>query len=89
MAQLFVHHKVEDYGKWRKVFDESTAARTKFGMTGQQVFHTNADSNDVIILTSWPSVDQARAYAQSAEIKQAMQNAGVASQPNVLFLEEA
>ena len=89
MARLYVHHKVADYPKWRQVFDEMTATRTKFGMTGQTVFHVAGDSNEVVVLTEWPSVDKARAYAQSPDLKQGMQNAGVVSQPNVLFLEEA
>lgn len=89
MAILFVHHKVEDYGKWRKVFDEVTGNRTNYGMSGQQVFRVAGDSNDVVVITTWPSVEKARGYAQSPELRQAMQNAGVASQPAVLFLEES
>lgn len=89
MTQLFVQHKVEDYGKWRKIFDDMTAVRTSFGMSGQQVFHSASDPNEVIIITHWPSAEKAQAYAQSADIKKAMQNGGVISQPNVLFMEEA
>jgi heme-degrading monooxygenase HmoA len=89
MAILFVHHKVEDYPKWRKVFDEVTATRTGYGETGQQVFRVAGDPNDVVILTTWPSAEKARGYAQSPELRQGMQDAGVTSQPTVLFLEEA
>jgi heme-degrading monooxygenase HmoA len=88
MAQLFVQHKVADYSKWRKIFDDMTATRTSYGMSAQQVFHSAADPNEIVILTHWPSVEKAQAYAQSPEIKTAMQNGGVLSQPNVLFLEE-
>ncbi len=89
MAILFVHHKVEDYGKWRKVFDDLTATRTAFGMTGQQVFQIAGDPHDVVILTTWPSTEKAREYAQSDDLRQGMQNAGVTSQPAVLFLSES
>lgn len=89
MARLLVHHKVKDYAAWRKVFDEMTALRTQFGSTGHQVYRAPTDPNEVIILTDWQNLDQARAYAQSPDLKEGMQNAGVISQPEVLFLEEA
>ncbi len=89
MARLYVQFKVADYPKFRVVFDEQTTTRTKFGCSDQSVFHVAGDANDVVVLTGWPSVEKARAYTQSPELKQAMQNAGVTSQPTVLLLEEA
>jgi quinol monooxygenase YgiN len=89
MAQLFVHHKVKDYAAWRKVFDELTGVRTKFGSTGQHVYRSGNDANDVVIITDWHDIEQARAYAQSPDLREGMQHAGVISQPEVLFLEEA
>ncbi len=89
MAQLLVHHKVEDYAKWRKVYDEMDGLRRSKGQISQQVFRTAADPNELVILMEWATTDQARAYAQAPELKQAMQQAGVISQPEVLILEEA
>jgi heme-degrading monooxygenase HmoA len=89
MAQLFVHHKVADYAKWRQVYDEMDGIRRQFGMTDAQVLCSASDPNEVVILTVWPTVDHARQYAQSPDLKQGMQKAGVISQPEVLFLEEA
>jgi antibiotic biosynthesis monooxygenase (ABM) superfamily enzyme len=89
MAKLFVHHKVADYAQWREVFDAVTHTRTSYGMTGQSVMQAAGDTNDLVVITDWKTVDQARAYATSADLKQAMQKAGVISQPEVLFLEEA
>jgi heme-degrading monooxygenase HmoA len=88
MAQLFVYHKVEDYAKWRIVYDSADSTRRSFGMTGARVFHTTTSPNEVVIITDWSTADQARAYSQSPELRQAMQNAGVISQPEVLILEE-
>ena len=88
MAQLFVHHKVEDYANWRRIYDSSDPTRRSFGMTGARVFHTAVSPNEIVVITDWPTADQARAYAQSPELRQAMQKAGVISQPEVLILEE-
>ena len=87
MATLSVHHKVADYPKWRAVFEEMDAVRRKFGETSYQVYRSAADPLELTILTEWPSIEQARAYATSPDLKAGMQNAGVISQPDVTFLE--
>ena len=88
MTTLFVHHKIEDYAKWRKVFDQMDSIRRSMGETGFRVFRTAADPNELVILTDCPTAEQARQYAQSPDLKQGMQQAGVISQPEVLILEE-
>lgn len=88
MAQLLVHHKVEDYPKWRAVYDSMDELRRSMGMTAAQVYQTAGSPNELVILTEWPTPDKARAYAQSPDLKQAMQKAGVISQPEILILEE-
>ncbi len=88
MTQIYVHHKVADYNKWRKVFDETDSLRRSMGETGLHVYRTDADPKEIVVITDWDTLDQARAYAQSPELKAAMQKAGVISQPDVLFLEE-
>jgi quinol monooxygenase YgiN len=89
MAKLIVHHKVQSYSAWRKVFDEHATSRKEFGSTGYQVFQSASDPNDITAITDWPSVDAAKAFATSPSIKEAMKNAGVISQPDVSFLVEA
>jgi hypothetical protein len=88
MAQLLVHHKVQDYAAWRPVFDEMGAVRAQHGSTGARVFHNAADSNELVVIIDFPALDDARQYAQSPGLREAMQRAGVISQPEVLFLEE-
>jgi heme-degrading monooxygenase HmoA len=89
MSTLLVHHKVEDYAKWRPVFDEMGAARKAHGATGWRVLRDAADPNDIVILTEFPDADSARRYAQAPELREAMQRAGVTVRPEVLFLNEA
>jgi len=89
MAQLSVHHQVADYENWRKVYDGMDATRRQFGMTHARVFRAAGNPNEITVQTEWPTLDQARAYARSPELKQGMEKAGVISQPDVYFLEEA
>ena len=89
MATLFVHLKAKEYAAWRKVFDDVTPTRTRFGCTGYKVFQSSSDANEITVLADWKNVEQAKVYAASNELKEAMKNAGVISQPDLMFLEEA
>jgi quinol monooxygenase YgiN len=89
MAMLIVHMKVKDYAAFRKVFDNATPTRTRFGSTGHKVFKSPNDPNEVTVLSEWKNVDQAKVYADSNELKDSMKNAGVISQPGLTFLAEA
>jgi quinol monooxygenase YgiN len=62
-------------------------ARRQFGQTGYSVFRSAFDPLELTVHTQWPSLEQARAYAISPDLKNAMQKAGVVSQPEVAFLE--
>ncbi len=89
MATLYVHHMVKDYIAWRKLFDDMTSMRTGYGCTGHQVYQSPSNPNEVTILTHWNNIDQAKSYATSNDLKESMKNAGVVSQPDVMFLSAA
>jgi heme-degrading monooxygenase HmoA len=46
------------------------------------------DPNELLILLEWDSLENARRFADAADLREAMQRAGVADQPDVYFLEE-
>ncbi|MGD8403095.1 MAG: hypothetical protein PVJ21_05505 [Anaerolineales bacterium] len=89
MAKLLVHHKVQDYSAWRKVFDEDNQRREEYGSTGVQVLKSASDPNDLTVIMDYPSVDAAKAFATSDDLKEKMKGAGVISQPEMTFLVEA
>jgi hypothetical protein len=88
MAKLLVHHKVQAYSAWRKIFDDDDQRRKEYGSTGFQVLKSASDPNDLTIIMDWPSVDAAQAFATSDALKEKMKDAGVISQPEILFLVE-
>ena len=46
------------------------------------------DPNELVILFEWDSLENARRFANADDLREAMQQAGVADQPDVYFLEE-
>ena len=88
MARLFVRHKVNDYPKWRKVYDDFGATRTKMGEVGDWVFQLAGDPNDVTVIHDFDSVDKAKAFMESSELRETMGNAGVAGKPDIWITNE-
>jgi heme-degrading monooxygenase HmoA len=88
MPSMFVRHNVEDYERWKPVFEEHGSTRRESGSKGVRLFR-NADSpNETVILLEWADLEKARQFAQSEDLRETMKRAGVADEPDVYFLEE-
>lgn len=88
MPYVLVRHKVADYAQWKPVYDAHATSRKAGGSKGAHLFRNAENPNETIILLEWEDLEQARQFAQSADLRQAMQRAGVADQPDIYFLEE-
>lgn len=88
MPYLLVRHKVIDYERWKSAFDAHSLIRQANGSRGGQVFRNAADPNELIILLEWDVLERARQFAQSEELRQVMQRAGVVDHPTIYFLKD-
>jgi len=88
MANILVHHKVEDYGKWKPVFDRHESFRAENGSKGGRVFRSSNDPNEIFILFEWDSVENAQKFVQSDNLKEVMREAGVVGMPAIYFVDE-
>lgn len=89
MAYMFVRHNVQDYEAWKSVFDSVSDLRRSSGEQSYQILRQDNGSTSVVALFQWDNLDNARQYASSPELKEAMERAGVTGKPEILFLEEA
>jgi heme-degrading monooxygenase HmoA len=87
MPYALVRLKVEDYARWKLVFDQQGSPRKAGGSQGARIFRNTDDADELIILFQWDDLEKLRQYAQS-EGPQVRQHAGVADQPDVYFLQE-
>src|SRR5689334_11885365 len=85
---VLVKHTVEDYAKWKPVYDEDGAVRKQKGSTGATVYTVNGNANEVIVITEWPDMESAQSFAQNPELPVVMKRAGVTGHPEVYFLEK-
>ena len=89
MATMFVRHKVKEFGPWKKGYDAFDAMRKTMGVTGHGVYQVEGNPNEVTIYHHFGSMDQAKAFAESPKLQEAMAKAGVVGAPDIWFAEEA
>ena len=89
MAYMFVRHSVQDYDTWKSAFDSNSDLRKKGGEKSYRILRSENGANDLVIMFEWDNLDNARQFASSPELKEAMQRAGVTGKPEILFLKEA
>lgn len=83
-----VHHKVRDFAKWKPFFDRHESTRKTSGSKGAQVFQNVEDPTDVFLVMEWDSLENAKKFGMSEDLKKTMEQAGVIGQPHVHFLQE-
>ena len=89
MATLFVRHTVQDYAAWRKIYDQFDATRRGMGVTSDGVYQLDGNPNDLTIYHEFNSMDAAKAFAASNELREAMGSAGVTGAPDIWFTQRA
>jgi quinol monooxygenase YgiN len=88
MTFVLVRFSVEDFEKWKSVFEETAALRKASGSKGVRAF-TKVDSpNEVTILAEYSDLETARQFFQSPELRAAQQSAGLKAPPELSFLDE-
>jgi hypothetical protein len=85
MATLFVRHRVADYAKWRKAYNDFDAERRGMGVSSHGVYKLDGNPNDVTIYHEFASMEAAKAFAGSPRLKEVMQEAGVQGAPEIWF----
>jgi quinol monooxygenase YgiN len=85
---VFVRHKVKDYAKWRKAFEEHADIRRAGGEKEYWISHIAGQPKNLCLFFDWSSVADARKFLRSKALQEAMKLAGVAEKPQVFIFEE-
>jgi heme-degrading monooxygenase HmoA len=85
---IIVQHKVRDFETWKSVFDQSADVSRSHSATGHEVYRSPDDPNEVTVVTHFSSGEQAKAFAESPSLREAMERAGVVGKPVITWLEE-
>ena len=89
MAFVIANHKVQDYNSWRPKYDGDEERRTAAGIKTVKVFTSEDDPNDVTMYWEVENTEKVREMMKDPELKTRMEEAGVVSEPNVWYLNDA
>ena len=88
MAFLMIRHRVENFERWKPLYDAHGVVRKQAGCKNEQLLQSNGDPNDLFILFEWDSLEHAKKFTQSQDLMETMKNAGVIGVPEFDFLEQ-
>ncbi|MBA4313524.1 MAG: cyclase [Chlorobiaceae bacterium] len=88
MSYVLVRHNVEEFSKWKSLYDKHSETRKAGGSKGARVFRNANNPNEAVLLFEWNDIENARKFTQSDDLRQRMQEAGVTGKPDIFFLDE-
>lgn len=88
MIRLYVRHHVEDYSRWRKVYDEFDPERKPMGVKADGVYRNVDDASQITVFHDFDSIASAKSFAGSEALRKAMDKAGLTSAPEIWFTEK-
>jgi hypothetical protein len=88
MKYVMIRHQVADFPSWKVAYDAHAAARSAAGLKEERLLHNVDHKNEVVMLFSATDLTKAKEFAASADLRQAMQKAGVTDAPDIYFLTD-
>lgn len=83
---VLVAHRIADWDQWKQVFDDHAPARKEASYLGHDV-HRDADDPDMVyIYCAATDTDRLKAFLESADLRDTMNNAGVVGAPTVTLM---
>ncbi len=76
-----IYHEVEDYDKWKRVFDDFERTRKEFKEVSYEVGIINGNSNMIYVMNQWNTLQEYKTFVNNEKLKEAMNHAGVIGQP--------
>jgi len=84
-SRLMMTHKVKDWDAWKKEFDNHKQVRVDAGLIDRALGYEVGDNHQVVIVFAVTDMAKAKAFLQSADLKDKMEKAGVEGKPTSFF----
>jgi heme-degrading monooxygenase HmoA len=86
MPYVLIQHQVEKYEAFEPVFNDDQLRRQRSGSKKGRLFRNVSDPKSLVALFEWDNLENARKFADSYELKEAVEWAG--STPSQAFVLE-
>jgi len=83
---MLIRHKVRDFSTWKHGYDAHLPKRAEAGLTEKQLLRGADDPNEVVVIFEARDHHRAKAFVESADLRETMQKLGVVDKPDVYFL---
>ena len=87
MAYSISRLTVRDFEAWMPFMEGFAEMREAAGSRGSQVFQSEDDKNEVVVILEWSDLEAARSFLKSPALIAVMQKAGVIEASEALFAE--
>jgi len=87
MPYVLIRHKVQKYEAFEPVYKDDEARRRRGGSKKGRLFRNVADPGNLVALFEWDTIENARKFADSYELKEAVEWAG-STPTEAIVLEE-
>ena len=87
MAITLVLHRVNDFDAFREVYDSVAPMQAAGGVTAESVHRMAGDPDNVLVIHEFDSMETARSFFATPELKDAMVRGGVKGEPRIEFFE--
>ena len=85
MSYVMIRHKVADYAKWKRGVRAAAQWRKASGEKCFYVCRCSENPNDLLVWCEWDNPNRMRKFVKSAELRKAMEGAGVVGKPEVSY----
>jgi quinol monooxygenase YgiN len=87
MPHVFFRHKVTEFEKWKRLFEQHAAVRKNAGCTSSTIFRSAVNPIEAFVLCEWDTIEHAEAYIASNELRRELLGGGASGPPDVFFME--
>lgn len=88
MAYTLVRHQIQDFEKWKSVFEQTHLRLKECGCENFKLFRNTDRPHEIILYMQWKTLEDARFYINSEFLEDALSEAGITDSPDFFYLEE-
>lgn len=84
---MLIRHKVRNFTTWKEGYDAHAPKRADAGLAEKYLLRTSNAPNEIVILFEVEDLGRAKAFAESADLREVMERVGVIDKPDIYYLE--
>ncbi|MFD0975863.1 hypothetical protein [Salinimicrobium gaetbulicola] len=88
MPTVIISHKVENYKKWKEIYDRDIERRSQAGLREISAGQKADEPNMVYMVFEASDSNKVKEMMQDQSLKDLMDEAGVISKPELIVIEE-